>query len=117
MKNYYIIKYGKKDYKVFPQKEKYLNNSRLAVMLIDIEEDIPFGIITKNIQWPLSSNNEYLAFVDVNNFPNLENWLIQNNIAKPTGYTGFSGFCSYPEFEFNKDVFFPRTLFQTHSYD
>lgn len=89
-------------YRVRPFREKYSNNKRLAVRLADVDDGSPFAVITVNINYPLSDNsNPALAFVDTNNLPMAADWLVSTGLAKPTGHIGYSGYCSYPEFEFD----------------
>ena len=47
---------------------------------------------------------EDCAFVDSNNVPGIEEFLIKNGIAKQTGRVQQSGFCMYNEFKFNKRI-------------
>lgn len=60
----------------------------------------PYGVATVNLP-----DSEHLPldeqFIDENNLPGIGEWLQRNNIAKPTGKLGFSGFCSYPVYKFN----------------
>ena len=39
-------------------------------------------------------------FVDVNNHPDIESWLISNHIAEPLEIWRQSGFCRYPAYRF-----------------
>lgn len=60
----------------------------------------PYCDITVNI--PYSSVNlkktENMAecFVDTNNVPDIDNWLVENGLAFYTNKSGQSGFCTYP---------------------
>ena len=103
MKKYYQFKLFNETYNVFIKKNTYQNNKRLAVQLIE-QTGEPFAIITTNINYPLSKNDTNLAFIDTNNIPDIEEWLIENKIAEPTGHIGYSGCCSYPEYRFNNEV-------------
>jgi hypothetical protein len=58
----------------------------------------PYGDVTVNL---LSSMPPYCAFVDTNNMPELEDFLVKNGIAEFTGLAQTSGFCSYPLYQFN----------------
>lgn len=42
------------------------------------------------------------AYIDTNNSRWLFHWLIKRKIAKPTYFSHFSGFCEYPEMEFDE---------------
>lgn len=58
-----------------------------AVITINLPEsaDLPFGT----------------QFIDINNYPWIDEWLIENSIAEPIGKIAKSGFCIYPAFKFN----------------
>ncbi len=85
------------------RKEKYLNNSRLAVQLVTVPDNELFAVITTNIAFPLSGDINTHAFIDTNNcgFWGVEKFLQENEIAKPTYYCGTSGYCVYPEYQFD----------------
>ena len=58
-----------------------------------------FGVITVNLE----SSTDLPAdeqFVDVNNYPKIENWLIDNKLASPLGRTETSGRVNYPLYRF-----------------
>lgn len=83
---------------------KYANNGVLAIQLIEAKSPWPvFATITVNI-----INSGYvprdMAYVDTNNCPWIEEFLLENGIAENTGHTGISGFCTYPLYKFNKDA-------------
>ena len=81
---------------------KYTQNRSLAVQLIQAAAPwSPFATITVNLSDP--TQDETHAFLDTNNCPWVEEFLCDNGIAKPTGRTGQSGFCTYPLYEFNLD--------------
>ena len=96
--------------------ETYRNNGTLALQLNckPAEEDLgmypgvspdnpyvePYGVVTVNL--PESEHlNIDEQFVDINNLPGVDRWLIDNNIAKPTGMMARSGYCVYPAYKFN----------------
>lgn len=59
-----------------------------------------FAVITINL--PESANLPFgTQFVDVNNYPWIDGWLIENSIAEPVGKVAKCGFCIYPAFKFN----------------
>ena len=64
-------------------------------------------MITVNIDYPLSGDNETTAFIDTNNLNAflIERFLQENQIATPTGEYGQSGFCTYPEYRFDLSKF------------
>lgn len=99
----YQIKCFKKTYQVRLEKKSYYNNKRLAVQMYTVPDGEPFARLTVNIDYPLSGDKETHAFIDTNNlgFMDIEKFLIQNQIAKPTGTYGESGYCTYPEYQFD----------------
>ena len=81
--------------------QKYTNNQTLAVQLISaIPPWSRFATITVNING--GGQDEKHAYLDTNNCPWAEEFIKDNNIAKPVeGVVGYSGFCQYPLYEFN----------------
>ena len=58
-----------------------------------------FAVITINL--PESADLPFGAqFVDVNNYPWIDEWLIDNSIAEPIWKFAKCGFCIYPAFKF-----------------
>ena len=97
-KKCYKLKIGKKNYKdLYVAKDTYMMGNRLALSLISAS-DGPFGTLSVNLVEETLTNDRCF-FVDTNNCPFAESFLIENKIAIPTGNFGFSGFCVYPEFE------------------
>ena len=43
-----------------------------------------------------------MAYVDTNNIPEIDRWLVENGIAEDTGVSPVSGFCSFPLLQFNQ---------------
>lgn len=84
--------------------EKYKNNDNLAIQMWRWDEDgfqEPWSILTVNLTKKCNPN---CAFIDVNNNgDNIIEWLEANNLGVFTGNFEISGFCIYPEFEFNMD--------------
>lgn len=63
----------------------------------------PWSDITVNIPGTIAPVGT--AFIDTNNNPWAEDFLMENGIAKPTGATGHSGYCTYPLYEFDMKCF------------
>lgn len=78
----------------------YVDNNSLYVGMTTAEDGFPepYGDVTVNL---LSSVPPYCAFVDTNNMPELEDFLVKNGIAEFTGLMQKSGYCSYPLYQFN----------------
>lgn len=100
----YTYKHYNQTFKLVLKKSTYANNKRFAAYLADLNDDM-VAMITVNLDAPLSKNASNINFVDTNNSPDIENFLIANKIAKPTHNLGFSGFWTYPEYEFDLTKF------------
>lgn len=93
-------------YKVSLELDTYLDNKRIAILLIGWEnnetEAYPFATITVNIPDEAVSDVD-CNFVDTNNLPYICKFIEENNLGKPTHNLAFSGYCVYPEYKFNLD--------------
>lgn len=80
--------------------DSYRSGGGLAIVM-ECEEG-PYGVLTVNLEdFPTHGNK---AFVDINNNgADIVDWIESNNLGVVTGRMGFSGFCIYPEVEFNLD--------------
>lgn len=80
----------------------YQDNKSLYVGLTTSEEGYsePYGNLTVNLSVEAP---KYCAFVDTNNMPGAEDFLVKNKIAVFTGLTQSSGFCTYPLYLFNPE--------------
>ena len=76
---------------------EYTNNGRLAIIRIDQDGD-DFADMTVNL--PGERCPEGCAFVDTNDSPWLEEFIVRNGLGEFTGACGYSGFCSYPQYRF-----------------
>jgi len=102
MKAIILNKYGKKHPMTFDI-DTYLENGNLYVGLITHEEGYPepWQNLTVNLGVKCEPN---CAFIDTNNNGNeIIEWLCENEIGHPTGNLKASGFCVYPEFQFNME--------------
>lgn len=72
--------------------ETYRNNETLALTLV--YEDGDRDVITVNLGNGYQS--ESMAFLDTNNFPDIEKWIQKYNLGLPMGVMQRSGFCTYP---------------------
>ena len=86
--------YGEKA-NVIVKYSQYRDFRNTAVLLMDAVDGSAWATLSVKIN-PLEEG--YFA-VDVNNCPTAEEFLIINNIAKPTGKEIASGFCIYPIFK------------------
>lgn len=80
----------------------YSDNKSLYVGLETNEDGFPepYGDVTVNLSGVRPS---YCAFVDTNNMPELEAFLVEKGIAEFTGLEHKSGFCNYPLYLFAPD--------------
>lgn len=80
----------------------YMNNNGLYLGLMGREEDDfePYGDISVNLG---TKAPDYCAYVDLNNIPELEKFIEENDLGEFTGLTQRSGFCEYPLYMFNVD--------------
>lgn len=78
----------------------YVDNNSLYVGLTAMPYGVPeyYGDMTVNL---LESVPPYCAFVDTNNMPELEDFLVKNGLAEFTGLMQKSGYCSYPLYLFD----------------
>lgn len=81
----------------------YNDNHTLVVQLIEASAPwCPFATITVNLQNPVQDMTH--AYVDTNNNPWAEEFLVDNGIAKRVpGCEMISGFCTYPLYEFDEN--------------
>lgn len=59
----------------------------------------PYVTLTVNL--PEQGGEKNRAFVDTNNFPAAPKLIFENKLGRPTGNFGYSGYCAYPEYEFD----------------
>lgn len=60
----------------------------------------PFGDVTVNLS--VAAPN-YCGYLNVNDMPDIEKFITDNDIGEFTGFTQRSGFCEYPLYLFNVD--------------
>lgn len=102
MKTLILYKYGK-EHPITFHLDSYLQNGNLYVGLITHEEGYPepWSDLTVNLGVKCKEN---CAFIDINNNGReIIDWLVDNGLGVLTEYIMPSGFCEYPEFEFNMD--------------
>lgn len=102
----YHVRFSKtgRTYPVTLRFTRYTNNQTLAVQLVQASGHVlgvTLATITVNLSGP--TQNDTHAFLDTNNCPWVEEFLRDNDIAKPVGVNMRSGFCTYPLYEFNLD--------------
>lgn len=90
--------------------EHYADNNNLAIQMWHIEDGVllPWSILTVNTDKRCKPN---CAFIDTNNNgDHMIEWLEKYNLGMQTGNFNVSGYCIYPEFEFDMDEVMKYTL-------
>ena len=88
----------------------YANNGNLYVGILEEEDGyyVPWSDLTVNLNRKCKPG---CAFIDTNNNGDeIEDWLMKNNLAYPTGRLEVSGWCIYPEFKFNMETLMQYVL-------
>ncbi len=84
--------------------DRYRTGSRIYIGMLTWNEEYsfyePWWDITVNIPY-VGKLKPTECFVDTNNCPKIDEWLVENNFAYYTGKYGQSGFCRYPAMVFN----------------
>lgn len=89
------------EYDVSLEINTYLNNGCLYIGLVEQGEyPEPYGDLTVNLA---GKAPDYCGYVDLNNMPELEKFIEENDLGEFTGLTQRSGFCEYPLYLFNVD--------------
>lgn len=80
---------------------RYAGSGNLFLELINTEGEYPepYGNITVN----LGEVPKYCGYIDTNNMPEMEKFIVDNDLGNFTGLTLQSGFCEYPLYVFNVD--------------
>lgn len=97
-----LHKYGN-DHPMSFELASYCENDNLYVGLLTTEYGYPepWQNLTVNLSVKCANN---CAYIDTNNNgTEIIDWLVNNNLGRLTGKTRASGWCFYPEFEFNMD--------------
>ena len=89
------------EYQVSLKINTYLNNGCMYIGLVEQGEySEPYGDLTVNLEGKVP---DYCGYVDLNNMPELERFIEDNDLGEFTGLTRRSGFCEYPLYMFNVD--------------
>lgn len=94
------------EYELSFHKTTYRNNGSLAIQVMckteEEEWEEPFCMLTTNLAVSPTSPNR--AYIDINNVPqDLVQKLLDAKVFKFTGIDQMSGWCIYPEAEFDKE--------------
>ena len=78
--------------------QQYTNGAMfIGLMCNEDGYEEPFGNVTVN--FPGATPN-YCGYLNVNNMPDIEKFITDNDIGEFTGFTQRSGFCEYPLYLF-----------------
>ena len=82
--------------------QQYMNNKAMYIGLMCNEDgyDEPFGDVTVNLS--VAAPN-YCGYLNVNDMPDIEKFITENELGEFTGFTQRSGYCEYPLYLFNVD--------------
>ena len=84
-----------RNYNIKEMNIRSYSNNNTAIELV-CEDGKQLAIITVNLGDLLERN---MAYIDTNNCPWAENFLIDNDFGLPTGEYKVSGFCIYPLYQ------------------
>lgn len=100
-KRYEVVAFGER-YQVTLHAAAYASNGALAIEAMDYVPEWgceePFATLSVNLP-DFEPSGEGCFFLDTNNCPWAAKFLADNDIARPTGKVGQSGFCTYPEYK------------------
>lgn len=94
-KKYYELVLFGRTWRVELRKGEYMMGGLAVEMITDEGED--FETLTVCLGAGTGNNK---AFIDTNNCPWAEDFLLENGIAREVGVTRSSGYCTYPLYEF-----------------
>ena len=88
--------YNKRKMRV--EEDRYYTNGQLAILVFDEDDNEFYGVLTVNLDDPrcdLINNGLKMQYLDVNNWPNIEEiladylWLEKTDISKQSGYVNY----------------------------
>lgn len=92
------------DYSGFLTVDEYVKPKNTALQLWTIDEEFgfpePYATLTVN----LCQLEDGYAYLDTNNFPQVENIFKKYKLGKDTGRIKTSGFCSYPLYKLDMET-------------
>ena len=79
---------------------QYVNNGCIYIGLVSCEDEFPepYGDLTVNLSGKVP---DYCGYVDLNNMPELEQFIEENKLGEFTGLVKRSGYCEYPLYLFD----------------
>ncbi len=88
---------------VYIEVNRYAYGNGLCIQLNEMDEGylIPYATLTVNLEG--YDVPKYHAFLDTNNCPTAEQFVVSNGLGTSTGKYGRSGYCQYPLYKFNRE--------------
>ena len=82
--------------------QQYMNNKAMYISLMCREDGCEelFGDVTVNLSFEAP---DYCGYLNVNDMPDIEQFITDNELGEFTGFTQRSGYCEYPLYMFNVD--------------
>lgn len=79
-----------------------MNNKAMYIGLMCREDGCEelFGDVTVNLSFEAP---DYCGYLNVNDMPDIEQFITDNELGEFTGFTQRSGYCEYPLYMFNVD--------------
>lgn len=99
MRKIYVAKTDFAEYDVYLDVSEYVENKNVAVSLWS-DEVGPVAMLTKNLE----KVEDGYAYIDTNNNPWAEDFIVSNGLGEPTGKVKQSGYCIYPLYKLNMDA-------------
>lgn len=109
----YVSYYGTQSVAI--QTSHYVDNGNIAISLSCIDEDgdeLPYIYLSVNLREKLPA---YYAYVNTNNAPGAIEFIEKNGLGEFTGRYGYSGYCSYPLYKFDKQKLYEYSTFFGYS--
>ena len=82
--------------------QQYMNNKAMYIGFMCKEDGCEelFGDVTVNLSFEAP---DYCGYLNVNDMPDIEKFITENELGEFTGFTQRSGYCEYPLYMFNVD--------------
>lgn len=101
------------EYRLVPILHHYANNNHIGIELFDLADYETYCYLTTNIDSPLT-NEIAGAFVNINNFSDALKVIRKEKLGIVTNNIGYSGYCAYPEVEFDLNKLVDHSDFQKY---
>ncbi len=75
---------------------RFYRNGWLALILVMVEDEDEYIVLSVNLEEMDALGLPDRTFIDVNNYPDALDFLVENRLATDSGYKRRSGFVVYP---------------------